>query len=107
MNVKRLTSDKELSNVIENDESYVLLKHSLTCPISDQAKKEFEKFSSSNDVTSYIIHIQENRELSNQVAEHFQVKHQSPQVFYVQDGDVQFHASHFDITAKKLEKQIM
>ncbi|WP_188206457.1 bacillithiol system redox-active protein YtxJ [Alkalibacillus aidingensis] len=101
MTVKQLTVEDELQTMVGQDEA-LLLKHSLTCPISDEAKKQFEKFTEESDIPAYIIHIQENRELSNLIAEQFDIKHESPQVFYFKNGQVEFHASHWDVTAKKL-----
>ncbi|GEN45936.1 bacillithiol system redox-active protein YtxJ [Alkalibacillus haloalkaliphilus] len=103
MTVKQITAQDELKNILEQEEA-LLLKHSLTCPISSDAKNQFEKFTGQTELPAYIIHIQENRELSSLVAEHFDIKHESPQVFYIKNGEVKFHASHFDITAKKLEE---
>ncbi|GAA0455916.1 bacillithiol system redox-active protein YtxJ [Alkalibacillus silvisoli] len=103
MSVKQITAQDELKSILEQDEA-LLLKHSLTCPISGDAKTQFEKFTSQTDLPAYIIHIQENRDLSNLVADHFDIKHESPQAFYIKNGEVKFHASHFDITTKKLEE---
>ncbi|MBR7553752.1 bacillithiol system redox-active protein YtxJ [Allobacillus sp. GCM10007491] len=96
MSYKVLSSETELNEVLEKD-SFLLFKHSLTCPVSADAKEEFEKFTSDNTIPAYMIHVQESRELSNQVAEHYDIKHESPQLFYVKDGAVKYHNSHWHI----------
>nr|WP_124218996.1 bacillithiol system redox-active protein YtxJ [Aquisalibacillus elongatus] len=104
MEMEILTSKEQFEQVLKDNENLVLLKHSLTCPISADAKGQMEKFEASQAYPTYIIHIQDNRELSNYVAEYFDIKHESPQVFYIENGEVKHHASHWDVTAKKLEK---
>ncbi|MFC0015597.1 MULTISPECIES: bacillithiol system redox-active protein YtxJ [Allobacillus] len=96
MSYKVLTSEAELNEVLGKD-SFLLFKHSLTCPVSADAKEEFEKFTNDSTIPAYMIHVQENRELSNQVAEHYEIKHESPQFFFVKDGAVQYHNSHWHI----------
>lgn len=96
-----LTSNEAFEKAIKGNDSILLLKHSLTCPISAEAKAEFEKTSA--NIPKYIIHVQDHREVSNYVADYFNIKHESPQVFYIKDGHVEFHASHWDVTSEKLE----
>ncbi|WP_054753254.1 monothiol bacilliredoxin BrxC family protein [Piscibacillus salipiscarius] len=66
--MKELTSVEEFKGVIEQQDQFVLLKHSLTCPISGEAKSQIEDFKSANEVPTYIIPIQNYRELSNYVS---------------------------------------
>ncbi|TFB25072.1 bacillithiol system redox-active protein YtxJ [Filobacillus milosensis] len=101
-----LTTKEAFEQAVKNNASLVLLKHSLTCPISSKAKRQFVKFHENHEVPSYIIHIQENRDLSDYVAEYFGIKHESPQVFLIKNGEVIFDASHWNVTAKKLEKVV-
>lgn len=98
-----ITSNKAFEQAINDHEQLVLLKHSLTCPISLEGKNQVEQFQISHQIPTFIIHIQENRDVSNYVAEYFGIKHESPQVFYIENGEVKFHASHWDVTAKKLD----
>lgn len=104
--MKELTSVEEFKEALEANDQIVLFKHSLTCPISSEGKGQVEKFDESHDVPTFIIHIQNNRELSDYVAEHFNIKHESPQLFYIKNGQVDFHASHFDITNEKIEQAV-
>ncbi|GEL77187.1 bacillithiol system redox-active protein YtxJ [Tenuibacillus multivorans] len=99
-----LTSKEAFEQALKDHEELILLKHSLTCPISGEAKGQLETFEASHeDVPTFIIHIQDNRDVSNFVADYFDIKHESPQVFYIENGEVKFHASHWDVTSKKLE----
>ncbi|MFD2640261.1 bacillithiol system redox-active protein YtxJ [Piscibacillus salipiscarius] len=102
--MKELTSVEEFKGVIEQQDQFVLLKHSLTCPISGEAKSQIEDFKSANEVPTYIIPIQNYRELSNYVSVFFGIKHESPQVFYIKNGQVEYHTSHWHITRSKMEE---
>ncbi|WP_027964223.1 bacillithiol system redox-active protein YtxJ [Halalkalibacillus halophilus] len=103
MSIKQLKTDEDFKEVLVEDQA-ILFKHSLTCPISSEAKDELESFLNKHNMNAFIIHIQDNRELSNEVADHFQIKHESPQVFWLTNGIVKDHSSHWHITVDKLEE---
>lgn len=50
----------------------------------------------------YLIDVVQNRDLSQQVASHFAVEHESPQVLLVQGGKAVYNASHLAIQPKEL-----
>ncbi len=100
-----LNSEEELKDALSN-ENFLLFKHSLTCPISAEAKEEFEKFTQENSLPAYMIHVQEQRELSNQVADHYSIKHESPQFFHVKNGEVNYHNSHWHIKYDTLKEVV-
>ncbi len=86
-----------------------IFKHSVSCPISASAKERLDKFMIDHPQYSYfIVIIQEQRELSNQVEKIFQIKHESPQLLFLKEGKVLFVLNHYDIRAgdilKKLEE---
>ena len=88
-------------------EKAVLYKHSTRCPISRKVYQEVIKFADKNpDIPVYLLRVIEQRTLSNQVADIFSVAHQSPQVFVIKNGQQVWHASHYDITAAKLQEYI-
>ncbi|MGM8215647.1 bacillithiol system redox-active protein YtxJ [Bacillaceae bacterium W0354] len=106
MSIELLTSKEAFEQAIKENEACLLLKHSLTCPISGEAKDEYEKFQASTDLPMYIIHVQDQRDVSNYVEQYFNIKHESPQVFYIKNGQVVFHTSHWDITENKLKEKV-
>lgn len=93
---------KEQFDALVDNESFFLLKHSNTCPISQAAYEEYEEFTSNSSVKSYFLVVQTSRELSNYIAERFHIKHESPQAILFVKGDVAWHASHWKITSKAL-----
>jgi len=50
--------------------------------------------------------VQEARTLSNHIAEHYNVRHESPQVLFIQDGRAVWTTSHYDITMDALQTHV-
>ena len=50
----------------------------------------------------YYLVVQEERKLSDYIAEKTNVKHESPQAFYFIDGEATWNASHSDINVSSL-----
>lgn len=44
------------------------------------------------------------REISNLIAETFEVEHESPQVLIIQNGYAVFHTSHYDIDFNRIKQ---
>lgn len=104
MNMKQLHSQNDFQQVLETNEQFFLLKHSLTCPISSTAKKAYERFAETTQTPTYILHIQDSRDLSQQIANNHGVRHESPQIIQFKDQEVAWHTSHWDITPDSLER---
>lgn len=76
-----------------------LLKHSRTCPVSAAALDEFTRFLTPRPgLQAGMLVVQDQRPLSNWVAERLKYTHQSPQLFLIREGQVLWHASHWNIT---------
>lgn len=106
MALQHITTKSEFDNYVK-EAAFVLLKHSNTCPISARAYDEFVKFTEENpSFPAVYLVVQEDRELSGEIAETYHVKHESPQVIVFKNGSVVFHTSHYDITADSIEKAI-
>ncbi|WP_035101451.1 bacillithiol system redox-active protein YtxJ [Aneurinibacillus terranovensis] len=105
--MKELTSVEELEQFLQENPEGILFKHSTTCPISREAHDEFMRYTEEGDTKPWaMIIVQNARPVSNEVAERFGVKHESPQVLYVKNGTVAWHASHWNITEKNLKQAI-
>ncbi|WP_449621357.1 bacillithiol system redox-active protein YtxJ [Robertmurraya sp. Marseille-Q9965] len=99
----KIESIEEFNQILKENEQFYFLKHSLTCPISQEAFEEYESHENSHGETKhYYLAVQEARPLSNHIAETFQVKHESPQAFLFNKETVAWHASHWKITSKSL-----
>ncbi|KGX83706.1 bacillithiol system redox-active protein YtxJ [Pontibacillus marinus] len=104
MNIQQLQSQKDFEQALETNEQFFLLKHSLTCPISSTAKQAYERFAETTRTPTYILHVQEARDLSQQIANSHDVKHESPQILQFKDHEVVWHTSHWNITPDSLER---
>ncbi|WHY85015.1 bacillithiol system redox-active protein YtxJ [Neobacillus novalis] len=101
--LKKLDSVEEFNQLVEKESKFFLLKHSLTCPISHAAYKEYEKYADEHqDIPTYYLAVQESRPLSNEIAEKFQIKHESPQAILFSSGAASWNASHWKITNRAL-----
>ncbi|EKN64419.1 hypothetical protein BABA_23330 [Neobacillus bataviensis LMG 21833] len=101
--LEKIESIEQFDQLLTNESKFYLLKHSLTCPISHAAYKEYEKFANENqDMLTLYLAVQDSRPLSNEVAERFQIKHESPQAFLFANGKVEWNASHWKITSRSL-----
>lgn len=79
----------------------LIFKHSTRCSISRFVLADFIKhFSySSVELGAHLLDLLNHRDISNAIAERFNVVHQSPQVVLIKDGKVIDHASHEGINA--------
>ncbi|WP_144513791.1 bacillithiol system redox-active protein YtxJ [Bacillus sp. FJAT-22090] len=83
----------------------LVFKHSTTCPVSAHAYKEFTSFDS--PVETYLVKVIENRTVSNEIESDLGVRHESPQVLLIADGEAVWSASHWKITKKELTKALI
>lgn len=76
----------------------LIFKHSTRCSISRMVLKQFENaFTFEENITPYFLDLLEHRNLSNEIASRFDVKHQSPQVIVIKAGVAVYDASHESI----------
>lgn len=106
---------RKLQNVDEIDQliaesrarPVMIFKHSLICPISAMAHREYERFLNGrppdDEVVHTLIEIQNARPVSNAVAEKTGVRHESPQALLLRDGEVVWHSSHGSIREDSLK----
>lgn len=81
----------------------LVYKHSTRCPVSSAAWREVSAFRREHpEAAVYVVHVVEQRELSNAVASRTRVRHESPQAIVLQGGQVAWHASHEGVTAEAL-----
>jgi bacillithiol system protein YtxJ len=97
---KRLESAEELSRLFElsNEKPIVLFKHSTMCPLSADAYQEMSRFE--NEINLVIVQIA--RPISNEIESRTGIRHESPQVIILRNGNVAWHASHFKITTQSV-----
>ena len=106
MAIQQLTSIDEMNQFVQQSGKYLLFKHSTTCPISAKAHEEFLAFVEDTDMSAAIVFVIEDRPVSNQITENLRIKHESPQVFLLEDGQVCWNTSHWKITREALKEAV-
>lgn len=102
--MKEIQTIDQFEELKESNGSFILLKHSATCPVSHEAFRESETFFSNNPDTSFVfVVVQTSRQLSNAIEEKTGIKHESPQILFFKNGKVSEHASHWNITERYLQ----
>ena len=103
-NFSRITEVTELEGLIDRSKQapVVIFKHSLTCPISASALEKMQGYEGDVD----LVEVQRARALSNEIAQRLGVRHESPQIIIVRNGQVLWNASHFKITAEAVAEAV-
>jgi len=106
MNWERLNSIKELEVLIEKstETPQLIFKHSSRCSISSMAFNRLK--SGLPAIGLHIVDVISNREISNLVAQKFDITHQSPQILIIYNQACIFDTSHFNISSPIVSKEI-
>lgn len=102
MNWKTLEHIDQIDVIIQNSWSklQLIFKHSTRCVISKMALKNFESdFTLEDTIDAYYLDLIAYRNISNEIAETFQIQHQSPQILLIKNGVVVYNESHEGIDA--------
>ncbi|QJD83514.1 bacillithiol system redox-active protein YtxJ [Cohnella herbarum] len=110
-NIQQLTSLDQWEQVRKGTTAKPLLvfKHSTSCSVSAGAHEELMRFiedDKANTVDYAIVHVIEDRPVSNTIAEQLDIKHASPQAILVQDGQPVWNTSHWHITYSFLSEKL-
>jgi bacillithiol system protein YtxJ len=108
MQWKYITEPAQIDE-IKNQQGYSLIfKHSTRCSVSMMAKRRFEMDWEAipADTNMYFLDLISYRNLSAEIAERFQVHHESPQILLIKDGNCVLDASHGDISADEVAEVI-
>ena len=105
--MKRFNGVEDFDQAVQANGQLIILKHSSTCPISQAAYEEYESFASEQEnLPVYYLIVQEDRPLSNHIAEKYSIKHESPQTLLFKNGEVVWHSSHWKITHSSLTEAV-
>ena len=83
----------------------VIFKHSTTCSISKMALDRFERSNAPDTIDFYYLDLLNFRNISNAIAESFQVHHESPQVILIKNGACVYDESHYGIMMDEIVEQ--
>ncbi len=111
MSWKNLENIEQLEDIVRDSQSksIAIFKHSTTCPISFAAKMRMDELVSANENAGeyYYLDLLQFRTISNEIAERFQVHHESPQIVVLKNGEVIYDESHLDIQAEEVRAQML
>ncbi|MFN7313334.1 MAG: bacillithiol system redox-active protein YtxJ [Bacteroidota bacterium] len=95
-------------DVASHDQPVLIFKHSTRCSISSAALSRLERSwnEAEQNILPYYLDLLQFRNISNALAEHYKVEHQSPQVLLVKNGKCIYHESHMGIAYDELLSKI-
>lgn len=101
--MKPVRDEQELERAF-GDPWALVFKHSTRCPVSSYAHREVAEFRRRHPEASvYVVHVVEQRAISNALAARTGVRHESPQAIVLSGGKVLWADSHQGVTADALE----
>lgn len=102
-----LTTIEQLDEIVERSKTKTqfIFKHSTRCGVSRMVISQFKKGYqiSESEADLYYLDLLNYRTISGEIAERFQVMHESPQLLVIKDGVVVAHDSHSGINRMDLE----
>jgi bacillithiol system protein YtxJ len=103
-----LTSNDQLDIIKEKSTltPQVIFKHSTRCSISSMALNRLERETAPENADFYFLDLIQHRQLSNAVAEIFEVHHESPQILLIKNNDCVYDESHQGINMQELTEQL-
>ena len=107
MNWINITSTDQLQTIQQqsHERPQVIFKHSTRCSISSMVLKRLEREGKPENMDFYYLDLIKNRDISNKVAELFNVFHESPQVLLIKNGECVYDESHYGITMDAITAQ--
>ena len=87
--------------------SALFLKHGARCPISANAREEVTSFAAAHpDIPVFSLEVVEHGALSRAIAGTLGVRHESPQLFLLEQGKAAWHTEHYDISADDIATRL-
>jgi len=102
----KLATEADVATVLAEPLA-VVYKHSPICPTSGLAYEEIRSLGRlQQDVPVYLVDVIQSRPLSRYIAQRVGVVHASPQAIILRSGVPAWHASHFDLRADTIARQL-
>ena len=111
MNWNALRNGDQIAKIKEQSrETPVLIfKHSTRCNISRTSLDRLERNWQDGemaDIKLYFLDLISHREISDRIADEFNVEHESPQVLIIHGERSVYHKSHFEIDYQQIKKVV-
>lgn len=106
-----LTQAEQLSDIVREsyEQPVLIFKHSTSCSISAAAKGKVERQWDDAGLETtklYYLDLLRFRPISNEIAEKFGVRHESPQLLLIQNGECSYDASHMGIRLSEVKDMV-
>jgi len=102
---KQLTDINQWNELLKASDTrpQLVFKHSTRCSISSMALERFEReWNPETEADVWYLDLLQHRNISNAIAEHTGVMHQSPQAMLIDKGEVRYQASHSAISSRDI-----
>ena len=101
---KSIETNDALEELFERsyDEPVIIFKHSNSCGISSHVMEVVDEVG--NEINFVVV--QDDRDLSNKIADRTGHRHHSPQIFVIKNGKPVYHATHYGIDPGAIEEAI-
>lgn len=104
MGFQRITDKDSLNDLLDDDA--IIFKHSERCGISQSRRNALADWMNDHSEDIHTVEVRQQRGLSDRIEDVTGVKHESPQIFVIRDGEVTWHASHMSIEPERLSEQV-
>ena len=105
-----LTEEQQVADVMKasNDMPQLVYKHSHTCGICHVAKERIEE--SFDEIKKcadmHFVNVKKSRTVSSAFAEKLGIRHESPQVLIIDQGECIWHQSHWSIKGDAISEAL-
>lgn len=105
--IENINQLNEIAEQSTNRLAVLIFKHSTRCSISSMALSRLEaKWINNDNVPTYYLDLLNYRDISNELSERYEIKHESPQVLIISHNKCVYHASHSQINAADIVNAI-
>ena len=104
-NLSNISQLEEIDKASE-EKPILLFKHSTRCSISAMALGRFERsFREGASFDPYFLDLIAHRDVSNEIADRYGVRHESPQAILIRNGKAVYETSHMGIDFNELNSE--
>ena len=111
MNWTPLNAISQLDEIdrISQESPVVIFKHSTRCSVSATVWDRMNRSAAPEAgpaATWFYLDLIAHRDVSNAIAQRYDVQHESPQLLVIRNGKTAWHESHFGITRQAVEQAV-
>src|SRR6186713_644290 len=108
MNWIALQTETQLEEILKRsaDRPQVIFKHSTRCSTSALVKSRLERTKPPATLDFYYLDLIKYRPISNKIEVDFFVRHESPQILIIRNGECVYDESHLGISMDEILDQV-